>query len=253
MDLISELYYRYNLFNGEKGFIGTTHCGYKIPYFKIGKGEKKIIVTSCIHAREFVTAYLSFLMMDEYKIKPLKSQLYFIPIVNIDGVKILNEIPDYKANARGVDLNTNFPAKFGTGKFNLKKVGKENYIGKFSASEEETRALMDFTIKTKPDLTLSLHAKGEEIYYDFFDEKLKTAHYRFALKAQKATGYKIVENLASAGGYKDWCISALKIPSLTIEVGEDALSHPIEKWHARKIYKKIKRLIPYLEEELYEK
>ena len=253
MNLVNELYYRYDIFNGEKGFIGTTHCGYKIPYFKIGNGEKKIIITSCIHAREFVTAYLSFLMMDELIKLPLKSRLYFVPIVNIDGVKILNEIPDFKANARGVDLNTNFPAKFGTGKFNTKIKGKENYIGKFPASEPETRALMDFTINIKPDLTLSFHSKGEEIYYDFFDKELQTAHYRYALKAQKATGYKIVENLASSGGYKDWCVSKLKIPSLTIEVGEDTLSHPIGKNYARKIYKKIKRLIPYLEEELYEK
>ena len=45
----------------------------------------------------------------------------------------------------------------------------------------------------------------------------------------KNTGYTIknVENVSS-GGYKDWCVSKLNIPSVTIEVGRDNLYHPLD-------------------------
>ena len=58
------------------------------------------------------------------------------------------------------------------------------------------------------------------------------------------TGYPLVTATSSAGGYKDWCIEKLEIPSLTIEVGGDELSHPIGKEHLDKIYEKNKK-VPY--------
>ena len=47
----------------------------------------------------------------------------------------------------------------------------------------------------------------------------------------------------SAGGYKDWCIENLKIPAITIEVGDDRLSHPIKKQKLRPIYKENKNVL----------
>ena len=53
----------------------------------------------------------------------------------------------------------------------------------------------------------------------------------------KVTGYAVKNPQGSAGGYKDWCIEKLHVPSFTIEVGDDYLVHPIEKKHLDKIVK----------------
>ena len=39
----------------------------------------------------------------------------------------------------------------------------------------------------------------------------------------------------SCGGLKDYCVSQLNIPSITIEVGSDKLTHPITERNIRKI------------------
>ena len=57
----------------------------------------------------------------------------------------------------------------------------------------------------------------------------------------KVTGYAIKSAPNSAGGYKDWCIEKLKIPALTIEVGNDDLTHPIGEEHLVEIYKQNKK------------
>lgn len=252
MDLIDRLYDFYFNFNGEKGIIGYTEKGHPIVYFRRGFGNKKIIVQASIHAREYITTFLTLKLIEEEKIKKGVS-VYYVPCVNIDGVKITKILPTFKANANGVDLNTNFPAKFNSGAKNTNKRGGENFTGLYPMSESETRSLIDFTKKIHPDLTISFHAKGEEIYYDFFNEKLKKEHYPFALIAKEVTGYKIIENLKSAGGYKDWCIESQKIPSLTIEVGSDNLVHPIGEEYLGDIYIRIKGLIYKLSNKLLEK
>ena len=182
------------------------------------------------------------MQIEDFIKKGKVGRVFFIPAVNVDGIEIcLGGKPLYKANARGVDLNVNFDARWGTGKSNVKVKGEQNYIGAYPFSERETRALRDFTLAIKPNLTLSYHSKGEEIYYEFFqDAKRKKRDERFAKILAKKTGYKIKSTPNSAGGYKDWCVEKLKIPSMTIEVGSDRLSHPIGERHARSIFRKHK-------------
>ena len=96
-------------------------------------------------------------------------------------------------------------------------------------SEPETIALAEFTQKIKPCLTLSYHAKGHEIYYEFGQsgEALERDR-RIAEYAASLTGFSLINGTrGSAGGYKDWCVSALKIPSLTLELAPDEFSHPL--------------------------
>ena len=230
MDIIEKIYGFYNAFDGEKGFIGYTEQGKPIPYFKVKKTSSPIILIQyAIHAREFITAHLAILQIMDFKKNGKKGTVYFIPAVNLDGIEIsLNSKPLYKANSRGVDLNVNFDARWGTGKDNIRQVGDENYIGAEPFSESETRALRDFTNLVKPDITVSYHSKGEEIYWEFFQgEKERERDYKLAKKLSLVTGYKLKSTPFSAGGYKDWCIEKLKIPSFTIEVGRDEINHPV--------------------------
>ena len=236
----------YKNYKGKKLVVGFSEFSRPILCYCVQKSEyPKIIVQASMHAREYITAYLTLKLLNDFYRKGKNGSVYFIPIVNPDGVRIaLNENPLYKANGRKVDLNTNFDARWGTGQSNITTPSTENYIGEAPFSEKESRALRDFTLKVKPDFTISYHSKGQEIYYDFFQDKLRRQKdLLVATKIAKETGYKIVSGLNSSGGYKDWCIEELKIPSVTIEVGRDNLSHPIKKDKLAQIYKENKKVI----------
>ena len=54
MDVLTELKRFYKSFKGEKGVLGYTTKKKPIYYFVLGRGEKKIISTYSIHAREYI-------------------------------------------------------------------------------------------------------------------------------------------------------------------------------------------------------
>ena len=248
MDIYQKATKFYQAFQGDKRIIGKSIFARKIYAVKVGDGFPVGIAQYAIHGREFITAELAFL---HARVGVFQGSLWIVPLVNPDGA-LLSEIglssvsnekaqkrllslnaenKDFslwKANGRGVDLNVNFPAKWGQGVKNTRRAGAENYIGKKPFSEPETRALKRFTQKIKPDYTVSYHTKGEEIYWYFFqDEARLVRDEKLALSLSQTTGYPLKTAQGSVGGYKDWCISQLKIPAFTIEAGDDALQHPI--------------------------
>lgn len=265
----------------EKISIGKTLLGREIFAFAVGCGAPKIIVQYAIHAREHITYFLAIEQI-KTALRVLghgRGTIYFVPVVNIDGValaidgidtvpknqqKILKKLVEnndfalFKANAQGVDLNVNFDARWGEGAKNVRFPNSENYIGTHPASEPEVQALVNFTLKIKPDFTISYHAKGEVIYYDFGQpRKIKKNHKKIAKIASEATGYPIRPSGKSAGGYKDWCISRLGIPAITIEVGAESWAHPINREFLAAIYQKnskvIIKILDYLRAILYNK
>ena len=249
MDIIEKVYDFYLNYKGEKGIMGYTERGREIPYIKVKKTDFPVVLVHYgIHAREHITSNLSLLQIKDFIKNGTIGTVYFIPMVNIDGVEIaLRNKPLYKANANGVDLNVNFDAKWGSGESNLTTINDENYIGKHPFSESETKALRDFTLKVKPNATISYHAKGEEIYYQFFqEERQRRRDFLLAKSLAVVTGYRLKSTPNSAGGYKDWCIDKLKIPAFTIEVGKDEYSHPLCVKHLLEIYLKNKYVITTL-------
>ncbi len=212
----------YQIYDGKKCVIGYSFRGREIFAFHIGSlTGRQFISTYAIHGREWITARLA---LKHIKTGIKRGGGWVIPLVNPDGAEISQSLrPLWKANARGVDLNCNFDADWGSGRLNTKIRGSENCMGDFPFSEAETSALRDFTLKIKPFVTLSFHTKGEEIYWQYDGRGDK----RGAEILSAATGYRPMPVFGSAGGYKDWCIKKLRIPAYTIECGADSLSHPI--------------------------
>lgn len=252
MNVLSELKEFYARWSGEKGYIGRTEKGALIPYFKVVKSQSPVILAQyAIHAREYITAYLGMMQAADFAANGKKGCVYFVPAVNLDGIaKVLSGETLYKANANGVDINVNFDARWGEGEKNVRFPSSENYIGEYPFSESETRALRDFTLYVRPDVTLSYHSKGEEIYWEFFQNpKDRRRDYALALKLSACTGYPLKSAGKSVGGYKDWCIQSLKIPSFTLEVGSDALFHPIGREFAGEIFEKNRGVLYTLTED----
>ena len=251
----------------ETGVIGKSALGAEIPYIFIGdKSKDCIVVTGAIHAREHITALL-VVNQAKYLLKNssllLRGGIYFVPMVNVDGVRLcqegvgflgdkqlkknlikINGSSDFslwKANANGVDLNVNFDARWGQGKSNLFFKASANYVGKTPNSEIETKNLLQFTLAVNPLATLNYHCKGEVIFWRFFQQNKQQLwyHYKIAKSVSQLTGYSLVATEAgSCGGYKDWCIKRLGIPSLTVEVGSDKYGHPYPYSQFEDIYNK---------------
>ncbi len=211
----------------------------------------QVIVQAAIHAREWITTLLVTRQTQYFMRGSPRYGVYFLPCLNPDGVRLaiegvgfvkdklmrdflveINKGDDfrlYKANGRGVDLNTNFDALWGRGKLNIRYPYSENYIGPYPMSEPETKAIAAFTHSVQPALTISYHTKGQVVYYGFPTQNREELSLDKVIAEDIATaiGYTAIETQSSTGGYKDWCTAKLKIPSFTIEVGADMLAHPV--------------------------
>ena len=255
MNVLNQLEKFYNSYSCEKGIIGNSGKGKPIYYFVIRKTERPVmIVQYAMHAREYITTYLAMLQIKDFNNRGKVGTVYFVPCVNPDGVEIaLTKNPLYKANAFMVDLNVNFDARWGKGEQNVNYKNDQNYIGVCAFSEQESKALRDFTLSVMPNMTISYHSKGEEIYYSFHQKGKRLKRDKIlADTVAKLTGYNVKQTPNSCGGYKDWCIDKLKIPALTIEVGCDGLTHPIKSIHQAKIFRQNQQVITTLLDKLTE-
>ena len=256
--------------------IGKSTLGEDIWGFVLGEKTDKrpIIIQAGIHAREYITSFLLLEMIENLKEKSFDRQIIFVPIVNVDGVRICFEGYNFirqdkqreliknllknfnkslfKANANGVDLNVNFDANWGNGKSNVFRPSQENYIGPSPNSENEVKALINLTNYFNPVLTLSYHSKGEVIYYGYYGQSNKTKIQQAKLLKviSKTTGYQPIFTKDSAGGYKDWCLLKKDIVGFTIEVGNDNLSHPISSQYLKEIFDKNSQVVINLLKEL---
>jgi len=263
---IQNAFYRAKLAGAKFFSIGSSTLGKHILCAHVGnKVGPQILVQAAIHAREHITTLLACRQI-EYCLRNFRGigGIYFVPLLNPDGVDIAingsknlqgcvkKKIDDalkykdhrlFKANANLVDLNVNFDAKWGRGLSNVGAPSTENFIGMHPHSEAETRVITEFTKKIKPVFTISYHCKGEEIYYKFHQKRrVNKLHYAIAKLVAKQCGYPVKTPKGSVGGFKDYCVSKLNIPSVTIEVGSDSLTHPIGKESLQKILKEHARL-----------
>ena len=192
------------------------------------------------------------------------STLYLIPMVNPDGVDLVvgaippesapyqeaeklaafyPEIPfskGWKANLLGIDLNLQYPAgwlqareiKFMQG---FTRPGPRDYVGRFPLSQQESRALAEFTEAIDPTLVLAYHSQGEVIYWQFRDYQVPGAE-ALAREFARLSGYALEDTPyeSSFAGYKDWFIKRFRRPGFTIEVGQGENPLPLSQFD--KIY-----------------
>lgn len=250
------------LFNAGKSVLGknilATHVG---SYEGV-----QILIQGGIHAREYIS---TLLMIEQARYlhsteAVTNGGIYFVFLTNPDGAEIvldgIDSVPcditkqylalanggfdfsKYKANINLVDLNTNFDADWGEGAQNVRCPSTEDFIGFYPNSEREVQSLINFTLQTRPSLTISYHSKGEVIYYGFEgqNEQDIVRDKEIGEKLSATTGYPLIFTENSTGGYKDWCIRNLKIPSYTIEIGDENLEHPIGEENLPDIFKQNK-------------
>ena len=103
----------------------------------------RVLVVGCIHGNE--TAGIPIARRLAAAAAPRRTELWVVPTINPDGVAA-----GTRGNARGVDLNRNFP-------FDWRHLGGLEYSGPGPLSEPESRAAARLIRRLEPDITIWFH------------------------------------------------------------------------------------------------
>ncbi|PJJ56715.1 zinc carboxypeptidase [Mumia flava] len=131
----------------ERRVIGRTRRDRPIVAYRVGDpgARRTAVVMAAMHGDERKTRVIVKALRDGRPIDGV--DLWLIPTANPDGVRART-----RGNARGVDLNRNFPyAWVRTPR------GTSTWSGPRPKSEPETRALIRFLRRTDPDQVVSFH------------------------------------------------------------------------------------------------
>ncbi|MGE0764090.1 MAG: M14 family zinc carboxypeptidase [Bdellovibrionales bacterium] len=130
-----------------------------LHYERMGTTSKgrRILAMSLIHGDELPSGAVTRSWIQRLeKIEP-RNSWRVIPVANPDGLRSKS-----RTNSKGVDLNRNFPTKEWVESalkswVNLTKSDPRRYPGPSSASEAETKCLLQHFEAFKPDFIISIH------------------------------------------------------------------------------------------------
>lgn len=247
----------------QAGSIGESVLKNELWYVRIGNGERELFYSAAFHANEWITTPLLLRFIEEYaeayaagrSINGVDAKwlfehysLYLVPMVNPDGVDLVNGVPigeeayerareiaaaypdipfpdGWKANIDGIDLNLQFPAgweeaqrvKYTQG---YTTPAPRDYVGEAPLVAPESAAVYNFTLEHRFLLILAYHTQGEVIFWKYQDYE-PARSYDIAQYFGAVSGYAVEETPAASGnaGYKDWFIMTYDRPGYTIEAG----------------------------------
>ncbi len=124
--------------------IGHSVKGRPIRAWRLGEpGKRPVVLVSTMHGNEPHTRRILESLRDGRAIQGI--DLWVVPTYNPDGLATGS-----RRNARGVDLNRNFPYRW-------KDLDGSYESGRRPASEPETRAMMAFLDEIAPKRVISFH------------------------------------------------------------------------------------------------
>ncbi len=247
---------------GEKRIkaVGRSHGGLPILSLEVGSMDNPVLFVGGTHGMEWPSVLCVLRLAAEccrsfdegtplcgidFKKEFGRCGAVFLPLLNPDGFDIrrlgalapaakrfrldrrfgFKELSRWQANARGVDLNRNFPAGFSNAKRAAQSLGISSpaptrYGGPFPLSERETRAAVMMCERLRPRALYTLHSQGEEIYWRYGERTPSQSRY-IAHTLSSLCGYAVTEPspVASHAGFKDWFIRRFSRPAFTLELG----------------------------------
>jgi len=227
--------------------LGYSVWGRPIACLEGGSGTKKVLFCAAFHGSEWITARILWRFLAEFgKREDLNraARLWAVPCVNPDGVILaMGRLPvwspqylvargiagedlgfplTWKANGRGVDLNLNYPSGWDTAVRikGLSEPAPRNWPGPFPLSEPESRLMAELAEDIRPDVMVTLHAQGEEIYWEYGGIRPEGGE-ALGREMARRSGYALTEvpPESAYGGYKDWFIDRFRKPAFTVECG----------------------------------
>lgn len=232
---------------------GYSESEREIIMYTLGNGEKKALITGAIHAREHITTkYLLKVTEDyckafysatgyygNYDIYNLLNEytLYIIPCANPDGLEIIlsndspeknvkvSKLSEYKANKKGVDLNRNFPIAWNYINNGVSSPADYYFKGYESGSAKETQALMRLCFENDFSFMISVHIKGNCIFWgDTYKTENNAVYKAFAEDICNASGLLMTNPTKKAkdygGGFENWFRHQFNRPGVCIELSD---------------------------------
>lgn len=244
----------------KKKILGYSHDNREICQLNFGTGNHIILLTAGVHGRESLNTHVLIKLLELYCMAYEKKeslcgysiqefarqyQIQMIPLANPDGYmcalrgfNIIQkeelrlkakqmQIPyeEWKYNARGIDINRNFPSVS----------WKEKFEGDFSSSEQETKLLQQF-LKTSHSIGyIDYHSRGNSIYYyrNSQTKEYNETQKKLALSLQHLTGYTLVnpsdevEENDSGGNTVHFYSEYSSQPAITIETANEFEPFPL--------------------------
>lgn len=233
--------------------IGYAESGKEIFMYTLGNGNKKALISSAIHAREHITTKYILKVTEDYcnayqsatgyfgsyDIYNLLNEytLYIIPCANPDGLEIIlsNDTPaknvrvsklsEYKANKNGIDLNRNFPIAWEHINNGVTAPADYYFKGYQPASAKETQSLMSLCLQNDFDFMISVHIKGNCIFWgDTHSTKNNALYKAFAQDICNASGLLMTKPTQKpkdyGGGFENWFRHTFNKPGVCIELSD---------------------------------
>jgi predicted deacylase len=220
---------------------GFSVQGRAIPRYELGQGVP-VLLTGLMHGVEFVgsLALLEFLRAAVEQDSELlrHAKLVVLPIVNPDALHensrrlVRGERAYKRCNARGVDLNRNFPRlradmprnPLGGSRFRF----SPHYVGPRPLSEPETQAIARVVEETRPRVSVGFHSHGELLLYPWAFTARPNPRKREYERAGRAfvgglrgASYRVMQATdwyATVGDLDDWLDAEYGTLAFTVEV-----------------------------------
>lgn len=254
--------------------IGKSEDGRNIYDVVLGSrnASKSILVISTLHAREYMASLLCMNQIEYYARNYREKRngesmgsvfsrvcIHYIPMANPDGVSIsqygIHSIQNkklqkkfkkiskgvntsrWKANARGVDLNSNFPYQFrvrGT-------AGSSGYSGIKAASSREAKSIVNRIKQLKGynlKAVVNYHAMGSIVFgsCNGLSGRVASKTTEMYTLARKTTGYSSAAAYSSrtgssgSGSLREYIMYNMNLPSITLEIGRKPCPGPISEF-----------------------
>lgn len=128
--------------------IGRSVLGRPIRALRVGDphAARRVLVVGCMHGNECAGRAVTTVLAR--RPAPAGVQLWIVHDLNPDGSRART-----RQNARGVDLNRNFPRRWRR----MGSPGSVHYSGRRPLSEPETRAAVRLIRRIRPDATIWYH------------------------------------------------------------------------------------------------
>lgn len=218
--------------------VGHTALGRDIKAIRAGHARKCVALVGAVHAGEsgpelIIPAIERLLKNDAALLE--KVSIVAIPELNIDQREMLVTygVPWYlRTNANGVDLNRNFPAAWTSVNISYEMDSSDPfcvvYKGPKAGSEPETKAVMEWVARERPQALFSFHCvasiTGEDFLFGRLPDGLKDASaFRKPAEAylkgmnQNAPLTSVYQG-CNAGSFPAWCVSEMNIPGYDVEI-----------------------------------
>ncbi|HZU83923.1 MAG TPA: M14 family metallopeptidase [Polyangiaceae bacterium] len=228
---------------------GLSVEGRAIRRFEFGRPDgAPVLLTGLVHGVELVgsVALLEFVraaVRDGRGELLRHARLVVLPVVNPDALddncaRIRAGRRAYRrCNARGVDLNRNFPRL--RDRLPLNPLGGSrwrratHYVGPHPLSEPETSALRDVVDELRPRVSVGFHSFGELLLYPWaFTARPnpRRGHYERAgrafVRALRGATYRVMQATqwySTVGDLDDWLDAAYGTLAFTVEVSRPML------------------------------